>query len=307
MGANKLSVQQYVRADAVQQRISSLLDKRAPQFTTSLVTAVNENAKLAECDPQSVVNAALTAASMDLPINQNLGFAYLIPYKTKVKKVTKDGKTVFVEQDVCQFQMGYKGFIQLAQRSGYYKTINAEEVKEGEIVKVDRLSGEIEFNWIEDDEKREKAKTVGYVAYFKLLGGFEKTLYWSAEKCQAHAKKYSKNYAKYGSGLWKDDFDSMAKKTVLKLLISKYGPLNTQLQEAIIKDQTIDGEYEDNPSRKPDLDDEEKEEIKDEATNIADALEAEVVEEKPKETLQEKIARGFGNGKQRQQSDSSES
>ena len=277
---NKLSVAQYVRADAVQQRITSLLDKRAPQFTTSLVTAVNENAKLADCEPQSVLNAALTAASMDLPINQNLGFAYLIPYNNKGGMV-------------CQFQMGYKGFIQLAQRSGYYKTINAEAIKEGEIAKIDRLSGEIEFNWIENEDEREKAKTIGYVAYFKLLNGFEKTLYWPVEKCEAHAKKYSKNYAKFGTGLWKDDFDAMSKKTVLKLLISKYGPLNTQLQEAIMKDQTVDGEYEDNPDRKPELDDETKEEIKDEAANIADALEAETVEEEPQKelTLQEKIAR----------------
>ena len=226
-------VTRYIKDENVGKRINELLKDRAPQFTTTLMAALNSNKALNNCDPQSVVTAALTAASMDLPINQNLGFAYLIPYKNK------DG-------DVCQFQMGYKGFIQLAQRSGYYKTINATEVREGEIAKIDRLSGEIEFEWIEDEKEREKAKIIGYVAYLKLLNGFEKSLYWSVEKCKAHATRFSKSF-KFGGGLWKDDFESMAIKTVLKQLISKYGPLNTQLQEAIVKDQTINGEYIDNP------------------------------------------------------------
>lgn len=226
-------VTRYIKDENVGKRINELLKDRAPQFTTTLMAALNSNKALNSCEPQSVLTAALTAASMDLPINQNLGFAYLIPYKNK------DG-------DVCQFQMGYKGFIQLAQRSGYYKTINATEVREGEIAKIDRLSGEIEFNWIEDEKERGKAKIIGYVAYFKLLNGFEKSLYWSVEKCKAHATRFSKSF-KFGGGLWKDDFESMAIKTVLKQLISKYGPLNTQLQEAITKDQTINGEYIDNP------------------------------------------------------------
>ncbi len=226
-------VTRYIKDENVGKRINELLKDRAPQFTTTLMAALNSNKALNNCEPQSVVTAALTAASMDLPINQNLGFAYLIPYKNK------DG-------DVCQFQMGYKGFIQLAQRSGYYKTINATEVREGEIAKIDRLSGEIEFEWIEDEKEREKAKIIGYVAYLKLLNGFEKSLYWSVEKCKAHATRFSKSF-KFGGGLWKDDFESMAIKTVLKQLISKYGPLNTQLQEAIVKDQTINGEYIDNP------------------------------------------------------------
>lgn len=236
MTTNKLTLAQYVRQDAVADRLNVLLGKRAPQFVTSLVSAANTNAMLANCAPESVLSAALTAASMDLPINQNLGFAYLIPYKNKTG-------------EVCQFQMGYKGFIQLAQRSGYYETINATDVREGEIAKKDRLSGEIEFNWLENEAERTKAKVIGYVAYFKLLSGFKKTFYMSAEELKSHATRYSKNYAKYNSGLWADNFDAMAKKTVLKLLISKFGPLSTQLEDAIQKDQTIDGEYADNPSK----------------------------------------------------------
>lgn len=262
MANNTMTIAQYVRKDTVSKRLNDLLGKRSAQFVTSLVAAANANKMLNNCKPESVVSAALIAASMDLPVNQNLGFAYLIPYKTK-------------EGEVCQFQMGYKGFIQLAQRSGFYKTINASEVKEGEIVKFDRLSGEIEFSWIDDDEKREKAETVGFVAYFRLLNGFEKSLYMTVEELNAHAEKYSKNFAKYKSGLWADSFDSMAKKTVLKLLISKFGPLNTQLQKAIAEDQTVDGEYEDNPQRKPELTEAQEAEIIEDADKLADELETE--------------------------------
>lgn len=230
-----LSIAQYVRQDAVTQRLNELLGKRAPQFVTSLVSAVNANQLLANCKPESVLTAALTAASLDLPINQNLGFAYLIPYKNKTG-------------EVCQFQMGYKGFIQLAQRSGYYKTINATDVREGEMTGFDRLSGELSFEWLEGAE-RSKAKVVGYVAYFQLLNGFEKSLFMTTEELEKHAQKYSKSYARNKSGLWADNFDSMAKKTVLKLLISKFGPLNTQLEDAIQKDQTADDEYVDNPNK----------------------------------------------------------
>ena len=267
MANNKLTLANYVKQDAVSQRLNDLLGKRAPQFVTSLVSAANNDKNLAACEPQSVVTAALTAASLDLPVNSNLGFAYLIPYTMDRGKKT--------ERTECQFQMGYKGFIQLAQRSGFYKTINASEVREGEIVKQDRLSGEIEFNWIDDDAEREKKKIIGYVAYFRLLNGFEKTFYWTREKCEAHAKKYSKNYAKYGSGLWKDAFDDMAKKTVLKLLISKFGPLNTQLQKALDEDQTVDGEYEDNPTRKPELSEAEEAQIVEDAEKLANELEEE--------------------------------
>ena len=260
MTKNNMSIAQYVRNDTVSNRLNELLGKRAPQFVTSLVAAANANKMLNSCKPESVVSAALIAASMDLPINENLGFAYLIPYKTK-----KYG-------EVCQFQMGYKGFIQLAQRSGFYKTINASDVKEGEIASNNRLTGEIEFNWIEDSTEREKAKTIGFIAYFRLLNGFEKSLYMTVEELEAHARKYSKNFAKYGSGLWKDSFDEMAKKTVLKLLLSKYGPLSTQLEKALKEDQTVDGEYQDNPQTKPELSDSEKVEIAEEAESIAETL-----------------------------------
>ncbi len=227
MTTSTLTAASFVRNETTQKRINELLGNRAPQLTTSLITALNSNDKLASCNPHSVLNAALTAASMDLPINQNLGFAYIVPYGNE-----------------AQFQMGYKGFIQLAQRSGFYKTINATEVREGELKERHRLSGEIDFEWISDDKEREKLPVVGYVSYFRLMSGFEKTLFMSTEEIEAHALEYSKSYS-YDkdrgkkSSNWTTNFDAMALKTVLKLLISKYGPMNTQLQEAVIKDQAV--------------------------------------------------------------------
>lgn len=241
-----VSLQAYVRSGAVQGRLNDLLGKRAGEFTTSLMAAINSNPVLQDCTPETVVKAAIVAAGMNLPIDPNLGLAYIIPYNNKKKhKVTlASGKEVWKEDFVmeAQFQLGYKGFIQLAQRSNQFKRINSTDVRFGEYQGIDRRSGEITFNWEEDDEAREKLKVVGYLGYFKLLNGFEKELYMSVEDLQKHAKKYSKNYAKYGSGLWKDQFDVMAKKTVLKLLISKYGALSTSLQEAVLADQAAVGE-----------------------------------------------------------------
>lgn len=225
--SSQMSAVSFVRNETTQKRINQLLGSRAPQLTTSLITAINSNDKLAKCKPESVLNAALTAASMDLPINPNLGFAYIVPYG-----------------DEAQFQMGWKGFVQLAQRSGFYKTINVTDIREGELKDRHRLSGEIEFEFIANDDHRDKLPIVGYVSYFRLMNGFEKTLYMTAEEVEAHAVEYSKSYAydkkkNYTSSNWSTNFEAMARKTVLKLLISKYGPMNTQLQEAVTKDQAV--------------------------------------------------------------------
>lgn len=215
------AVTKFIRNDTIQQRIEQLLDKRASQFTTSLITAVNSNEKLAKCKPETVLNAALTAASMDLPINQNLGFAYLIPYGND-----------------CQFQMGWKGFVQLAQRSGQYKTISAAPVYEGQLAGNDPLKG-ITFDW----SVEAKGDPIGYAAFFELLNGFEKTLYMDMQTITGHGKRYSKSY---NSGPWKDNFESMALKTVLKLLISKFGPMSTEMETAVSADQAVvkdEGQY----------------------------------------------------------------
>lgn len=230
------TIKEYFYNDAVKKRFEEVLGKRSQSFIISVLSITGESAILAKADPASVVNAAMTAATLDLPINQNLGFAYIIPYKGQ-----------------AQFQMGYKGFIQLAMRSGQFKTINATDVKEGEMKGFDRLSGEMQFEWIE--ENRDKAKTVGYVAYFKLLNGFEKTLYMTTEDLKKHGIRFSQTMKK-GFGLWVDDFDAMSRKTVIKLLLSKFAPLSTQMQTAILADQAIikgenDFEYVDNKKLLP--------------------------------------------------------
>lgn len=218
-----VSLQAYIRSGTVQERLSALLDDRASDFTTSLMSLVNANPVLQECKPESVLKAAITAAAMRLPINPGLGFAYIIPYKNK---------GVYE----AQFQLGYKGFVQLAMRSNQYRTINVTDVREGEYKGINRLTGKVQFRWNKDETKRDVLPVVGYVAYFKTTAGFEKMRYMSVEALKKHANRYSQSYKK-GYGLWVDDFESMALKTPLKLLISKFGPMSTDMAKALEADQ----------------------------------------------------------------------
>lgn len=213
----------------IQKRFKEVLGKKSSGFMASIIDVASSK-NFQNVDGFSIVSSALVAATLDLPINPNLGFAYIVPYNDK-----KRGK-------IAQFQMGYKGFVQLAERTGQYKTINAIEIYEGEIKHIDRLTGEIEFN--EDIDESDKKKIVGYVAYFKLINGFEKTLYMSKEQIEKHAKKYSQSYKSHKeyivkSSRWTTDFDTMALKTVLKLLLSKYGMLSIDMQTALETDQAV--------------------------------------------------------------------
>ncbi|GAA4328285.1 recombinase RecT [Flaviaesturariibacter amylovorans] len=221
----------------VKAKFAEMLGKRAPAFITSVLQIVAQNDLLRNCDPTSIYQAAAVAATLDLPLNNNLGFAYIVPYKQK-----KNGQYV----DVAQFQMGYKGFIQLAQRSGQFRTIAATPIYEGQIVEQNPLTG---FRF---DFTKKGTKIVGYAASFQLLNGFEKTLYATVEELNAHGKKYSQTFKK-GFGMWQDNFDAMATKTVLKALLSKFAPLSIEMQTAALADQsiirdaeTLDVEYIDN-------------------------------------------------------------
>jgi len=223
------TIQQFVSSEKIIASAEKMLGSRGQQFLTTILTMANSTPTIAECEPRSLYNACLTAAVLNLPINQNLGFAYIIPYK--------NNKTGMTE---AQFQMGYKGFIQLAINSGQFSRIGVKEVKEGQLDCYDEF-GEPVFNFnIENDKK-----TIGYMAYFKLTNGFVKMAYMSNEQIEKHAKKYSQTY-KGGFGVWKTNFDAMAKKTVIKLLLSKFAPLSTEMQDAIIKDQQVADEYLDN-------------------------------------------------------------
>lgn len=209
-------VKNLLNNETVKTRFTEILEKKAQGFMASITSLVSSNRAFESVDGNTVIGSALIAATLDLPINQNFGFAYIIPYGNS-----------------AQFQMGYKGYIQLAIRTGQYETINATEIYEGELVKFDRLKGTYEF----DTEKKTSDKVIGYAAYFKLKTGFEKMLYLSTEQITMHAKRYSKTYGK-SSSTWATQYDGMAKKTVLKLLLSKYGILSVQMQEAIKYDQS---------------------------------------------------------------------
>lgn len=218
------AIRQFFTAESVQNRFRELLGKKAQGFVTSLLQVVNSSDYLIKADPNTIYQAAMMAATLDLPINQNLGFAYIIPYGSQ-----------------AQFQMGYKGYIQLAQRSGLFKTISAAPIFEGQLVEENPLTG-----FVFDFTKKTSEKITGYAAYFELLNGFSKTLYMTEKELTAHGARFSQTF-KRGGGLWKDDFNSMAIKTVIKLLLSKFAPLSIEMQRAVIADQAIinDAETED--------------------------------------------------------------
>ena len=221
-------IKQLLDMDVYKKRINEIMGKKAAPFMASIVN-VSNLPSLKDSDPNSIISSAIVAATLDLPIDQNLGFAYIVPYNTK------EGKK-------AQFQMGYRGYIQLAMRTGQYKTINAIEIYKGEIKRVNRLTGEIEFN--DDEDLIDRDTVVGYMAYFKLLNGFEKTLYMTKEEMERHAKKYSQSYGSSKdwvskNSLWSTDFDGMAIKTVIKRLLSKYGILSVEMQNAITNDQAV--------------------------------------------------------------------
>lgn len=208
------SVKGLMDSPAVKKRFEEVLCERAPQYMSSIVNLVNSDTNLKKCEPMSVIASCMVAATMDLPVDKNLGYAWVVPYGTK-----------------AQFQMGYKGYIQLALRTGQYKAINVVEIREGELISWNPLSEEVEI----DFTQRKSDKVIGYAGYFKLLNGFEKTVYWSKEEVESHAKKFSKTYS-FKNGVWQTDFDSMAKKTVLRNLLSKWGILSIEMQKAYSAD-----------------------------------------------------------------------
>lgn len=252
----------------VQQKFKEMLGDKASGFTTSVLSAMNQNEMLKNADPNSVYMSALMAASLDLPINPNLGFAYIVPYNVK------EGNGHIVK---AQFQIGYKGFKQLAIRTGQFLYIEESDVREGEIINRNRLTGEIGFKWIENEEERNSKKIVGYVSSFGLTTGFQSTFYMTLEEINAHATKYSQSFKK-GYGVWKDNFEVMAKKTVCKLNLSKNAPLSIDLihraieaDQAVINDsETVDIEYVDNVNAETKIEDveEKKKALKENGTKV---------------------------------------
>ena len=280
MSANNLPTQQKTKFSVAittpqyKQLISNTLSDpaRCARFVSAITSAVAVNPALQECTPPTIIAGALLGESLNLSPSPQLGQYYLVPFEQTIKDANgnivylldeegnkiKDGKGKWIKQTVkqAQFILGYKGYIQLAIRSGYYKHINVVEVKEGEFVSYDPFSEEFEARWIADANARKAAKTVGYVALFEYLNGFKKLLYWTKEQMLLHADTYSKAFSadamvkiengevpaedmwKYSS-FWYKDFDGMAKKTMLRQLISHWGVMSTEMQNAFERDQSI--------------------------------------------------------------------
>lgn len=240
----------------VKKRFSDVLGKKAPQFMASIMNVVSASPQLKTCDANSIMAAAFVAATFDLPIDSNLGFAAIVPYN----KSFKDENGKWQKKKLAQFQMMYKGFIQLAIRTGQYEKMNCSEVYEDEILSYNPITGECEFvtdfTQTHQRENGETDKIVGYYGWFRLCYGFSKEMYMSKNMVLNHAKRYSQSY-RYDlsdnkqDSKWSTDFDAMAKKTVIKLLLSKWGILSVEMQRAITDDQkTFDedgnGDYGDN-------------------------------------------------------------
>ena len=211
-----------------QEYLASVLGENKQAFVNNMTALVSNDKALQACEPMTLMFAGLKATALGLPLDNNLGFAYVLPYRNN-----KENKTE------AQLQMGYKGIVQLAIRSGQFETINVTDVREGELKKRNRMTGEIETEWIEDDAIRSKLPIIGYIGYFKLLSGYSKTTYWSVEELKQHGAKHSQTFKK-GYGVWKDNFDAMCKKTVLKLMLNKGdAPMSVEMQQAIKYDQSV--------------------------------------------------------------------
>ena len=250
-----------IKNERTQDYLRQVLGKNATGFVTSLTSIVSNSVNLQMCEPLSLMYVGIKAAALNLPLDPNLGFAYAIPYKNN-----KTGKTE------AQFQIGWKGVLQLAIRSGQFKAINVTDVREGEYQGEDLLTGEMRLTSVDN---REQHKIVGYAAYMRLVNGFEKSVYWSVEKVEAHARQYSQTYSSSKDYIrkqskWTTDFDAMAKKTVLKMLLSKYAPLSIEMRDAIQSDQAVftsegESKYLDNPDTAENL-----EEMAEEAVEVVD-------------------------------------
>lgn len=225
----RMGITAYLTNDAVKNQINNVIGgKDGTKFISAVVSAVNNNPALQECTNQSILAAALLGESLKLSPSPQLGQYYMVPFNDKDR-----GK-------VAQFQLGYKGYIQLAIRSGQYKKLNVLAIKEGELIRFDPLNEEIEVKLIDDEEAREAAQTIGYYAMFEYTNGFKKAIYWSKKKMEAHALKYSKGYqAKKGYTFWEKDFDGMAYKTMLRQLISKWGIMSIEMMSALDADMAV--------------------------------------------------------------------
>ncbi len=246
-----------------QEYLQSVLGSKKDQFVTTLISAVANNENLQVCEPMSLMYTAMKATALGLPIDPNLGYAAMIPFK--------DGKT---GKTLCQFQIQRDGWMELLMRTGQVRFIANEVVYEGQLVKHNKFTGEYVF----DEDAKKSDKVIGYMAYLRLNNGFEKTVYWTIEECKAHALRYSQTYKK-GYGIWKENFDAMALKTVLKHIIKKYAPKSVEVLSAISDDQSVSNEngestYRDNEPEYQPQPEEQNDNAKAKAMRVKEKVEA---------------------------------
>lgn len=262
----------------VKERFEKMLGDNATAFLMSALNVVSNNNKLQEADPQSVLMACAVSATLNLPVDPNLSMAFIVPYAGK-----------------AQFQIGYKGLIELGHRSQQFLALNVTDVREGEYKGIDRMSGKMEFDWIQNNDERYALPEVGYLAYFKLVNGFEKSFYMTVSEIEKHAKKYSKSF-NHKDGQWKKNKPGMSKKTVLKLLIDRWAPKSVEMRKAIQADQAVIGDWEGNKLKYPDnattIDPEEL--IKEQEAKIRELLDdpTVVINENEKLLIEEKLKKG---------------
>ncbi|MBY0157301.1 recombinase RecT [Cytobacillus oceanisediminis] len=223
VSAQSLGLKGLLNTPTMQKKFEQVLAKKAPQFMASVLNLYNGDVGLREAEPMSIVSSAMVAASLDLPVDKNLGYAWIVAFYDKNKGYK-----------AAQFQLGYKGYIQLALRSGQYKAINVIPVYEGELLKWNRLKEEIDL----DLDAKKSDKVIGYCGYFKLVNGFEKTVYWTRDEVEAHRIKHNKAKDKKSlNNVWRSDYDAMAMKTVLRNMLGKWGILSIDMQKAFIEDE----------------------------------------------------------------------
>lgn len=235
---SKLGFKTLMSQPAMKKKFNDILHEKLDAFMGSLLTLVGGDDYLSKAEPMTIIASALKAATMDLPIDKNLGYAYIVPFNRK-EKVGKD----WITHNEAQFILGYKGYIQLAQRSGQYKALNAIEIYEGQLIEWNPLTEEFQFDY----NAKQSDRVIGYVGFFELLNGFKKTVYWTKQEVEAHRIKHAKGFDKTKlTGAWKEHYDAMAIKTVLRNMLAKWGILSVEMQNAVTSDERVFRFYENN-------------------------------------------------------------
>lgn len=269
---SKLGFKALMATPMMKKKFNDILRDKTDSFMGSLMTLVGGDDYLAKAEPMTIIASAMKAATMDLPIDKNLGYAYIVPFNRSEKVGNQ-----WVKHNEAQFILGYKGYIQLAQRSGQYKALNAITVYEGQIASWNPLTEEFEFDY----NGKISDEVIGYVGFFELLNGFKKTVYWTKQEVEAHRIKNAKGYDKEKlSGAWVDNYDQMAIKTVLRNLLAKWGILSVEMQTAVTSDEKV---------FRLDENDDIIEETKLDEMEPIERKEAEKVEDEQKEETQQEL------------------